>query len=134
MKVLRFEFQPIVNNDHDVDLAWVHNPLLSWVQETISNFKLKNLQVFIIGSLDLNLDKSAFKKLLETIAENMPKLQLLCLTVEVEDTNEFGEWDEYDKICQAFASGKNIKLEIRGIPVLRPILCVSEDVKIYSPK
>ena len=141
LKVLKFEFKPKSEED------WITCPCLSWISETISNFKLKNLQVFILGSLDLDLDKSAFKKLLETIAENMPKLQLLCLTVEVEDTNEFGEWDEYAKICQAFASGKNIKLEIRDVPVMcnfdggvKSVCCghykvhPSKVVKIYGPK
>ena len=43
------------------------------------------------------------------IAENFPKLQRLCLTCEDDNPNE---WKE---MCQAFASRKNIKLEISSV-------------------
>ena len=59
---------------------------------------------------------------METITENMPKLQLLCLTAEVGDTDEYGELHEYAEIFQEFASGKNVKLEIRDIPLDIPVL------------
>ena len=67
----------------------------------------------------IDLYKPDFKKLLEMITENMPKLQLLCLTAEVEDTDEYGELHEYAEIFQEFASGKNVKLEIRNLPLLK---------------
>ena len=51
---------------------------------------------------------------MERIAENFPKLQRLCLT----SNPDAEEWNDYDEICQAFASKRNIKIEIRGLPVL----------------
>merc|ERR1739848_491744 len=88
------------------------------MQETISSFKLKSLQELHLSGFDIDLYKPDFKKLLETFAENMPKLQLLCLTAEVGDTDEYGELYEYAEIFQEFALGRNIKLEIRDVPVL----------------
>ena len=102
----------------------------------INSFKLKNLQELHLNGLQINLTKPEFKKFLETIAENMPKLRLLCLTGEVEDTDVNGEWVEYAKICHEFATGKNIKLEIRDYPVLHNFIQAypSDVVQIYSPK
>ena len=50
LKVLKFEFEPKSEED------WITNPCLSWIQETISNFKLKNLQELHLGSLDIDLN------------------------------------------------------------------------------
>ena len=50
-------------------------------------------------------------QLLETIADNMPKLQLLCMTEELDNMDE-EEFEEFDEKCQEFALAKNIKLEI----------------------
>ena len=143
LKVLKFQFKPKAEPEDD----FLQHPNLSWIEEAISSFKLKNLQELHLSGLSIDLYKPDFKKLLDTIAENMPKLQLLCLTSELSDTDEFGEWDGYAKICQAFASGKNIKLEIRDVPVLcnfdggvKSICCghykvhPSKVVKIYGPK
>ena len=152
LKVLKFEFNPTVEDEGllDIGLAWLNHPFISWIQETISSFKLNNLQELHLSGLDIDLAKPAFKKLLETMAENMPKLQFLSLTADVENPS-FGEWSYYAKICQAFASGKNIKIEVRDLPVLcnydggvksiccsryRPMPRVhsSKDVEIFGPK
>ena len=102
------------------------------------------------GQKDIDLEKPAFKELLETIAENMPKLQFLCMIADVQDPSK--NWPEYAEICQEFATGKNIKVEIRALPVLcnfemdgikslccghyrvRPRVHPSKDVEIYGPK
>ena len=115
LKVVKFEFKPRTAEFDD----WLCHPFLSWIQETISSFKQKNLEELYLDGLNIDLDKPTFKKLLETIAENMPKLQFLCLTADVEDPSEHGaEWPEYAEICQEFAGRQNIKLEIRDVPVL----------------
>ena len=54
------------------------------------------------------MEEPDFKKFLETIAENLPKLQRLCWTSADND------WSYYEEICKEFASGKNIKLETRA--------------------
>ena len=108
LKILKFEFQPEVEEE---ETNFVSCPYLSWIQETISNFKLKNLQELHLGSLDIDLNKPAFKTLLEMMAKNMPKLQLLCLTEELDNMDE-EEFEEFDEKCQEFALAKNIKLEI----------------------
>merc|ERR1712080_480060 len=77
------------------------------------------------------------------MAKNFPKLQRLCLTSDP-------EYDppEYDEICQTFASERNVKLEIRGGPVLcnfglwavKSVCCghyrihPSKEMKIFSPR
>ena len=38
----------------------------------------------------------------------MPKLQFLCLTVQLSEPDKYGEWDEYDKICD---SGETCRVE-----------------------
>ena len=98
----------------------------------MNSFKLKNLQELHLNGFRIDLNEPEFKKLLETIAENMPKLKLLCITGELEN----GEWNGYAKICQEFASANNIKLEIRDYPVVYDELWAhrSDDVQIYSPK
>ena len=114
LKVLKFEFKP----QFVPEAEWAQYPYLSWIQENICNFKLKSLQELHLSGFDIDLYKPDFKKLLETIAENMPKLQLLCLTAEVGDKDIYGELHEYAEIFQEFASGRNIKLEIRDVPLL----------------
>ena len=114
LTVLNFEFKPQFVPEEE----WVQYPHLSFILETISNFKLKSLQELQLSGVDVDLYQPDFKKLLERITENMPKLQLLCLTAEVEDTDEYGELHEYAEIFREFASGKNVKLEIRNVPVL----------------
>ena len=146
LKVLKFEFKPKVQDSDSVP-DFIMYPFLSWIEETISRFKLKNLQELHLSCLDIDLPKSAFKKLLEKIAKNMPKLQHLCLMAEVENTDQYGEWDDFAKICGAFASQNNIKLEIRDLPIpcnfdggIKSVCCgrllvhPSKVVKIYGPK
>ena len=90
------------------------------MEEAIKSLKVKKLQEFhLIGvhqkceSVDMfeysDTNITSFKLFLDMIAENMPKLQRLCLTCQDEDTYE---WNE---MCQAFASRKNIKLEISSV-------------------
>ena len=147
LKVLRFEFKPQSKSDWEELKHPLSLPFLSWIQETISNIKHKNLQEFHLNGLELDLHKQVFKKLLETIAGNMPKLQFLCLTVQLSEPDVHGEWDEFDKICRGFVSEKNIRLEIRDVPVLcnfdggvKSICCghykvhPSKVVRIYDPK
>ena len=147
LKVLKFEFKPQSKSDWEELEHPLSLPFLSWIQETISNIKHKNLQEFHLNGLDLDLHTQVFKKLLETIAENMPKLQFLCLTVQLSEPDVHGEWDEFDKICRGFVSEKNIRLEIRDVPVLcnfdggvKSICCghykvhPSKVVRIYDPK
>ena len=98
----------------------------------MNSFKLKNLQELRLTGFHIDLNEPEFKKLLETIAENIPKLKLLCFTGELEN----GEWNGYAKICQEFALAKKIKLEVKGYPIVYTELWAepSDDVQIYSPK
>ena len=106
VKVLYFDTKPkVTERDIDDEITY---PNLSWIKNTLNSFKLKNLQELHLNGFRIDLNEPEFKKLLETIAENMPKLKLLCITGELEN----GEWNGYAKICQEFASAKNIKLEI----------------------
>ena len=152
LKALQFEFNSTVVDEDllDIGQAWQKHPFLSWIHETISSFKLKYLQELHLSGLDIDLEKPAFKELLETIAENMPKLQFLCMIADVQDPSK--NWPEYAEICEEFATGKNIKVEIRALPVLcnfemdgikslccghyrvRPRVHPSKDVEIYGPK
>ena len=115
LKVIKFEWL------QDVDIEDAPQSLffacLSGITSHISSFKHKNLQEFHLMGFVIDLDKPSFKNLLETIAENLPNLQGLYLTAELSD-DVVGPWDEYAEICQKFASEKNIKLEIRGLPKL----------------
>ena len=79
----------------------------------------------------IDLDKLAFKKVLETLAEKFPKLQRLCLSTGLYAWRE-GEWDEYAEICQSFVSAKNIKLEIRGLPERFVTMRPSEKLQIFA--
>ena len=112
LKVLKFEFTPqVIGAERILD-----HPFLGHM-ESIIRFRLKNLQEFhLIGvlilpdfemsSLDQGEEVLDFKNFLDRIAENFPKLQRLCLTCE--------EYDQYDwrETCQAFASRRNIKVEV----------------------
>ena len=106
LKVLKFEFRPEFEE-------FTHFPVLSDFYESIMKFKLKNLQEFHLIGVNINDfifdgDASGAKpvKFLETIAENMPKLQRLCLACD----------DDYhpykNEIFQAFVWRKNIEFEI----------------------
>ena len=105
------------------------------MEEAIKSLKVKNLQEFHLIGVYIDMFEysetniTSFKLFLDMIAENMPKLQRLCLTCEDDDPNK---WNE---ICQEFASRKNIKLEISS--VLR-CGCGTQPpapwkTKIYSP-
>ena len=144
LKVLKIEIDPCVDVE-DLPQRLEHEDLY-WIQEAITSFKLKNLQEFHLIGFEIDLDKSSFKKVLETIAENLPKLQRLCLTTKLNYRHE-GKWDEYAKICQEFASEKKIKLEIRGVPIMcdfgygvKSVCCghykvhPSKEMEIFSPK
>ena len=81
---------------------------LSSIENTLNSLKLKNLQELHLNGFCIDMNEPEFKKLLETIADNMPKLQLLCFT---------GDWRmEYDMTKYA----RNLHR--------------SDDVQIYSPK
>ena len=125
LKVIKFEWM------QDVDIEDLPQSLffarLSGITSHISSF-------------------NSFKYLLETIAENLPNLQGLYLTAELSD-DVVGPWDEYAEICQKFASEKNIKLDIRGLPKLcdfdygvKSMCCghlkvhSSKVLKIFRPK
>ena len=116
LKVLKLEFKPQVNKDgNGIELVY---PSLD-AMESIVRFRLKNLQEFhLIGVMHVYQDFEMvlfdqeeeileFENFLDTIAENFPKLQRLCLTCE--------EYDQYDwrETCQAFASRRNIKVEVK---------------------
>ena len=58
-------------------------PTISMMQENITSFKLKNLQEFHLIGFEIDLDVPSFKRVLESLAENMPKVQRLCLTTEL---------------------------------------------------
>ena len=125
MKVLKFEFKPQSEGD---EYGWYPN--VEDMAEAFSSFELKNLQEIHLIGVDLDgRDKELLKKI--KIDENFPKLQRLCLTCEDVD-----EWRiPNDEVCQAFASKRNIKLEISS--VLR-CGCGTQPpfpwkIKIYSP-
>ena len=108
LKVLKFEFKPEVNEEFNkIDFNYLYE-----LEEAIKCLKLKNLQEFhLIGVFmeEYSGSNDTLELFLDMIAENMPKLQRLCLTCEDEDTNG---WNE---MCQAFASRKNIRLEISSV-------------------
>ena len=143
LKVLKFEFNPY---PADLNAEILIHPLLSWIEDSgITTFKLKNLEEFHLIGFRIDMDKSSFKEFLEKFVENSPKLQRLCLTAELGIDYE-GQWDEYAKVCQAFASEQYIQLEIRGVSVpcnfddgIKSICCghynvhPSKDLQIYCP-
>ena len=136
LKVLKFEFKPEVYGEYKLDFITLYD-----LDEAIKSLKLNNLQefhlvgVFMEENFGPNITLESF---LDMIAENMPKLQRLCLTCEDEDTNE---WNE---MCQAFASRKNIKLEISSVVKnIAEWSCVEftrcnnvpiKETKVFSPK
>ena len=93
------------------DIEEITYPSLSSIENTLNSLKLKNLQELHLNGFGIDMNEPEFKKLLETIADNMPKLQLLCLTEELDNMDE-EEFEEFDEKCQEFALAKNIKLEI----------------------
>ena len=112
LKVLKFEFKPEVNEFNEYKTEY---PPLYGIEEAIKSLKVKNLQEFHLIGVYIDMFEysetniTSFKLFLDMIAENMPKLQRLCLICEDDDPNK---WNE---MCQAFASGKNIKLEISSV-------------------
>ena len=113
LKILRFEIKSNqavqeVEEEDEGDNSYSY-PALYLFQDAITSFKLNNLQEFHLIGFDFGLEGHEFKKILETIAENLPKLQRLCLTSDEND------WMFYYDICEEFASEKNIKLETRAL-------------------
>ena len=105
LKVLKLEFRPEVEE-------FTYFPLLSNFYQSIMEIKLKSLQEFHLIGMDIRNfifdgDASGAKpvKFLETIAENMPKLQRLCLACD--DYNPYK-----NDIFQAFVWRKDIEFEI----------------------
>ena len=82
----------------------------SMISKFINDFEHENLEKLYLHGIRLKMDleKSAFKKFLETIVGNFPNLQYLFLAVWYVMTDEFRE------ICQKVASEKKIKIEISG--------------------
>ena len=75
------------------------------------------------SSWDWSLTHGSEKKFLETITENLPKLQRLCLTLQ------YDVWElQWNNIFQKFASEKSIKIEIS--PVLK---CVCGHAPVCNP-
>ena len=143
LKVLKFEFKPEVNEFNEYKTEY---PPLYGIEEAIKSLKVKNLQEFhLIGvyistdfemsGLDKEEEPMDFKNFLDTIAENFPKLQRLCLTCEYY-SNEFSE------TLQAFASGRNIKVEISRVEIEIDCKCTEnwmppvpiKEMKIYGPR
>ena len=142
LKVLKFEFTPQVNGaERILDHPFLHH------MESVIRFRLKNLQEFhLIGvliyedfemsGLDQGEEVLDFKNFLDRIAENFPKLQRLCLTGEC----YLNDWSEK---FQAFASGKNIKVEISTVDFeIGECNCAEywmppapiKEMKIYGPR
>ena len=125
LKVLKFEFKP----QSEVGDNYGSYPIVQDIVEAFSSFELKNLQEFHLIGVD-GVEKEHLEKI--TIDENFPKLQRLCLTCE--DVSDHWRVPK-DEDCQAFASKRNIKLEISS--VLRCGCGVQPPppwkIKIYSP-
>ena len=107
LKVLKFEFKPVIEWKGE-DKCLAEYPLLSSMEKGITCLKLKNLrELHLIG---VDIFDFVFGKFLETITENLPKLQRLCMTCQ------YVEWEPgWNDIFQVYASEKNIKLEISSI-------------------
>ena len=140
LKVLKFEFTPEVNEDD-----WLLDfPMLDEML-VINSLKLKNLQEFYLngvfiqggwnwGSKGTLQPLLKFKKFLDTIAENFPKLQRLCLACE-------GDPYSWSETFQAFASRRNIKVEISRLESSAETEMESwmppatiEEMKIFGPR
>ena len=87
LKVVKFEFTPSEVDDECVDSLDIYE-----MKEYISKFKLKNLQEFHLIGLDCEHQKPLrlIKTFLKTIAENLPCLQRLCLSVDLDSDNDAG--------------------------------------------
>ena len=119
LKILKFEFKPEVSEEeYGTGDRILEHPFLDGMARII-RFKLKNLQEFHLvgvfvcegfGMLGLNREEELLdlKIFLDIIAENFPKMQRLCLTCEDYDCNE---------TFRAFATGKNIKVEISTVEI-----------------
>ena len=134
LKRIKLEYKPCIedsglNNTHE--LIWKK---LSILQETIITILEQNnfIEEFEMNGFKIDLDKFAFKKVLETLAEKFPKLQRLCLSIGLDGWQAYYLWDEYAEICQSFVSAKNIKLEIRGLPERIVSMSPSEKVQIFG--
>ena len=130
LKRIKLEYKPCNCGHVDHDSIWKK---LSILQETIITSLEQNnfIEEFEMNGFKIDLDKFAFKKVLETLAEKFPKLQRLCLSTGLYSWRE-GEWDEYVEICQSFVSSKNIKLEIRGLPERFVTMRPSEKLQIFA--
>ena len=98
LKILKFEFKC-----GDFLCNAVRFSMISKVN---NNFEHENLEELHLIGLGLDLEKSAFKKSLETIVGNFPKLQYLYLSF-LYIRNSFYE---YCEICEKIASEKKIKI------------------------
>ena len=107
LKVLKFEFKPVIEWKGE-DKCLAEYPFLSSMEKGITCIKLKNLrELHLIG---VDISDFVFGKFLETITENLPKLQRLCMTCQ------YVEWEPgWNDIFQVYASEKNIMLEISSI-------------------
>ena len=142
LKRIKLEYKPCIEDNglnNTPELIWKK---LSILQETIITSLEQNnfIEEFEMNGFKIDLDKFAFKKVLETLAEKFPKLQRLCLSTGVyawhSDLTQAWrerEWDEfYAEICQSFVSAKNIKLEIRGLPERFVTMRPSEKLQIFA--
>ena len=113
LKVLKFEFKPQLRIEDGVEVEVYEYPLFSDIQEGITSLKLKNLQELHLIGVDMRFFLhycDDFKIVFERIAENLPKLQRLCMTCQ------YVEWEPgWNDIFQVYASEKNIMLEISSI-------------------
>ena len=117
LKVLKFEFKPyLAEEEEEGEYCRDEYPFLEDISEGIRKFKLKNLkELHLIGvDTDRYADRQhnfhgGGKKFLETITENLPKLQRLYLGFK--DVEKFLDLPQSDLHCQEFASEKNIKIE-----------------------
>ena len=118
LKVVKLEFKPSESKDgNGIEFLY---PSLYVIASHIVRFRLKNLQEFHLIGVRIHDDfemvlfdqeeeeclELDFENFLDTIAENFPKLQRLCLTCNKYDSYYWRE------TCQAFASRRNIKVEV----------------------
>ena len=114
LKVLKFEFKPLLVEEED-EGEYCHDeyPFLEDISEGIRKFKLKNLKELHLIGVDFPVDFGVNRKMfLETITENLPKLQRLCLTLQ----RTLKSWEPgWNDLFQKFASEKSIKIEISSV-------------------
>ena len=80
----------------------------SMISKFINEVEHENLEeLHFIGYSAMDLEPSGFKKFLETIVGNFPKLQYLYLSFCFYDESS----SEYGEICQKIASEKKVKIE-----------------------